>query len=434
MIPTVKQKLALNYLTDSTTSDVGYGGAAGGAKTYLGCWWLMQMGYYAPGTRYFIGRDSLKDTRGSVLKSWSKLAAQCKFTEWKYSDNSIIFNNGSEIEFLDLSFYPFKDPFYERFGSKEFTCGWIEEAGQVHALAHDVLTSRIGRWKNEEFNIKAKILSTFNPKKNWVDSKFYRPFAKGEETIDTKFIQALPGDNPHLPKDYIESLHNIKDKATRERLLFGNFDYDDDPNALISYEDIKNIWSNIFAENAEDKDHYIVADIARFGSDRAIITVWQGMTIIDYKIFDTSSTTDITNCINALRMKYSVNLSKVIVDEDGVGGGVVDQLRCKGFVNNSIPFIKNYANLKSECGYELADCIKSVYFKSDLADKEKEMIEQELGQLKTYDADKDGKLRIMPKEKIKENIGRSPDWMDVFIMRMYFPVKKRNHVNTNSWA
>jgi hypothetical protein len=55
------------------------------------------------------------------------------------------------------------------------------------------------------------------------------------------------------------------------------------------------------------------------------------------------------------------------------------------------------------------------------------MITLELGMLRTYDADKDGKLRIMPKEKIKEYIGRSPDWLDCFIMRMFWktmPVKK----------
>jgi hypothetical protein len=45
--------------------------------------------------------------------------------------------------------------------------------------------------------------------------------------------------------------------------------------------------------------------------------------------------------------------------------------------------------------------------------------------LKTYDADKDGKLRILPKEKIKGLIGRSPDWLDVFIMRMYFEISNR---------
>ena len=86
------------------------------------------MGYYAPNTKYFIGRDSLKETRESVLHTWRKLSNQIGFKEWKYNDNHIYFNNGSEIEFLDLSYYPQKDPMYERFGSKEFTAGWIEEA------------------------------------------------------------------------------------------------------------------------------------------------------------------------------------------------------------------------------------------------------------------------------------------------------------------
>ncbi|MCJ7447315.1 MAG: hypothetical protein MUO72_06480 [Bacteroidales bacterium] len=51
------------------------------------------------------------------------------------------------------------------------------------------------------------------------------------------------------------------------------------------------------------------------------------------------------------------------------------------------------------------------------------MIRKELGMLKTFESDKDGKLRILPKEKIKEHIGRSPDWLDVFIMRMWFELR-----------
>jgi hypothetical protein len=67
-----------------------------------------------------------------------------------------------------------------------------------------------------------------------------------------------------------------------------------------------------------------------------------------------------------------------------------------------------------------------------LPDREIEMIKQELGMLKTYESDKDGKLRILPKEKIKEHIGRSPDWLDVFTMRMFFEVAKI--ASTNVWV
>jgi hypothetical protein len=66
-----------------------------------------------------------------------------------------------------------------------------------------------------------------------------------------------------------------------------------------------------------------------------------------------------------------------------------------------------------------------IWIKRELPDREIEMIHQELGRLKTYKSDKDGKLRILPNEKIKEHIGCSPDWLDVFIMRMWFELQAK---------
>ena len=167
-------------------------------------------------------------------------------------------------------------------------------------------------------------------------------------------------------------------------------------------------------------DKYIIADVARFGSDKAIVTVWYGWVLWEYYIFDTSSTVLIQNCINAMRMKHQISANRCLADEDGVGGGVVDNCRIIGFMNGGRPSNSAYQNLKTECAYKLAEMIQQIYFQAEVSDEVKQRIEQELAQLKTYESDKDGKLRILPKEKIKENIGRSPDWLDVFIMRMYF--------------
>lgn len=415
---TKKQKQAIELLTDDVTDYVGYGGAAGGGKTVLGCYWLMQLGFYVPGAKFFIGRDNIKDTRASVLKTWGEVAKAYNFTAYKFNDIGIIFDNGSEVELLDLTYYPYKDPEFDRLGSKEYTAGWIEECQQTHYLAFEVVKTRIGRWMNE--NVKSKILCTFNPKKNWVDTTFYRPFSKQKELAGHRFIYALPGDNQFLPKDYVKRLYELKDEATKQRLLFGNFDYDDDPNALISYEQIRAIYNNEIKRTGKQ---FISADIARYGSDKAVIMRWDGLVVKEVLEFATSSMTDLYKSISAMRIKHGIPTSNIVVDEDGVGGGVVDMLRCSGFINNSSAVNSVYSNLKSECGYKLAEMIDLICFEAEITEQQKEFINTELGQLKTYDIDKDGKMKIMPKDKIKENIGRSPDYLDCFLMRMFFELK-----------
>jgi phage terminase large subunit len=401
---------------------VFFGGGAGGGKS----WWLCETRlvncYLYPGYKSFIAREELKRLMASTYLTWCKV---CQYhnipkSDWSLNGqyNYIEFFNGSRIDLLDVKRLP-SDPLYERFGSLEYSDGAIEETGEIDFLAYDVLKTRINRHLNKELGIRATMALTGNPKKNWTYTNFYLPSKNGTLPGDVKFIKSLYDDNPHTAKEYGLQLAGIKDKSTKERLMLGNWEYEDDPAVMIDYEKINDMFSNIYADKGHKK---IVADIARYGSDRAIITVWEGWHLIEYIIFDISSTEDIKNAINAKRINHKVQLSDIVCDEDGVGGGVVDGLRCKGFVNNSKAENSNYQNLKSECGYKLAEFAEKIYIACELPDREIEMIRQELGMLKTYDSDKDGKLRIMPKEKIKENIGRSPDWLDVFIMRMYFEV------------
>jgi phage terminase large subunit len=49
--------------------------------------------------------------------------------------------------------------------------------------------------------------------------------------------------------------------------------------------------------------------------------------------------------------------------------------------------------------------------------KMKSDIIQELEQVKQFNMDKDGKKQVMPKDKVKEVIGRSPDYSDTLMMR-----------------
>jgi len=423
-----KQMAALGKLHwEDPTKFVFYGGAAGGGKTWLGCYWLMTMCWRFPGTRWFIGRDSLKDTRESVVVTFDKVAKAYGFTQYSKNDHDICFDNGSTVVFLDLSYYPVKDPMFERFGSKEFTGGWIEEAGEVHFAAFDTLKSRIGRHMNAEYGIKPKMLITANPKKNWLYTEFWKPYKAKTLSKDYAFIRALYSDNIGLTDDYIQMLKSLKDKVKRERLLKGNFDYDDNPNSLCSFDSIQAIFGGNVPE--DDNNYYLTADIARFGSDKAIIAVWKGWSLIHVTIYDISKTTDLQAAITALRRKYKIPKDRCIADEDGVGGGVVDNCEIIGFVNNSTALDnvetgepENYYNLQSQMGYKLAEIIndRKMNIECDLTPDMRDDITTELEQLQTWKSDDDRKMRIKPKKEIKAEIGRSPDWRDVLLMRAYF--------------
>lgn len=429
--PNEKQYEAYEYLKNETTKIIFYGGGAGGGKSWLGCEWLMQCCYYLPNSRWFIGRNNLTDTRESVLVTFRKVAKAHNFQGFKYADNKIIFDNGSEILFLDLTFYPQKDPLFERLGSKEYTGGWIEEAGEVHKLAFDVLTSRVGRHLNKEYNIIGKILITANPKKNWLYYQFYEPSKNGTLDKSKAFVKALATDNTELTSDYLENLDNIQDRSLKERLRFGNWDYEDNPNSLIDFDSANNIFSNSFVEKGMK---YITADIARFGSDLCIIYVWEGLRIIERVVFKKSDITEVQSTIIALKNKHSVLQSNIIADEDGVGGGLVDNLKIKGFVNNSKATEGNYFNLKTQCAYRLAEKINDIYFEYEIGENERKKIIDELNVLESKGVDLEQKLKINTKDDMKIKIGRSPDDLDNFIMRMYFEFSKQNQkARTGAW-
>lgn len=430
-----KQEQALFILTDTETREFCYGGAAGGSKSWTGASWLLFMCLLYPNTKWFIGREELKRIRSSTLITFQKVCKEYKVpsNEWNYNgqDNYIQFKNGSRIDMLDLRHKP-SDPLYERFGSLEYTGGWIEEGGEINFGAFDVLNTRIGRHLNKELGLAPKMFVTCNPKKNWMYSHFYKPYKEELLKPIQKFLQAFVQDNPFIDKLYIEQLQNTKDKAKKERLLNGNWEYDDNPYKLCIYDKILDLFRNDHLTKKPQK--YITADVARFGSDLAVIGVWDDWELIEIHEFEISKTTEIQNCIKALQKKYSIPKSNCIADADGVGGGVVDNLDIIGFHNNGRPFDEDlgdekdtpkYKNAQTQLLVYLAEKIVNknlMFISAELSEEQKERIKEELDTIEqdpNYDV-----ITLVNKATIKENIGRSPDYRDMILMRAYFDFNK----------
>lgn len=436
MILTVKQTKALDYLEDDVTEEVYYGGAAGGGKSDLLCYFQIKRRLKYPETRGLLGRAVLKTLKDTTLQTFFDRAKKEGVIRGKHFDltssqdkeypNCIVFQNRSIIYLRDLFSYP-SDPDFDELGSLEITDACIDEAPQISEKAKNIVKSRI-RYKLNEYGLIPKMLMCGNPSKNWPYNEFYRPWVSGELRKDRQFVQALPGDNPYLPQAYIKSLEGL-DKNSRERLLLGNWEYDNDPAALISYDKILDAFSNDYCSNG---DNFITCDVARFGNDKTVIGVWSGFRVQLFK-YSGLSVSQTAGEIKKLQNIYKVSKSNTIADEDGVGGGVVDILGCRGFVNNSRPLPnpvtredENYNNLKSQCYFRLAERINNGGLFIDCQDIEiKALIIQELEQVKQYNMDKDGKRQIIPKEKVKEILGRSPDFADTLMMREYFELKPK---------
>ena len=180
----------------------------------------------------------------------------------------------------------------------------------------------------------------------------------------------------------------------------------------------------MFEQKGVNGEKYITCDVARFGSDRTVIMVWEGLHITYIRTLLKSAVNDVVDEVRQLQQEHQINLRNIIVDEDGVGGGVKDYLRCQGFVNNARPIKKeNYQNLKTQCYYKLADLINKGQIGITCNDVNvKNNIIEECEQIRTKDADKDNKLQIIPKDTIKDILGRSPDYADALAMRMYYEV------------
>src|SRR3990167_3578323 len=448
-----KQTEAWNLFESSDITELGYGGAAGGGKTRLGWYLVIATCEQYPGYRWAVGRKELKTLKTTTLAElwviFKELGYQEK-TDYTYDGqlNILKFANGSEVLMLDTAHSP-QDPEVTRFGSLPLTSAWLDESNETPEKEKSILKSRVGR--NNLFNgveVKGFWLETFNPNKGHVYRDYYKPWKEKTMPSYRAFVPALAGDNPYLSKAYMLGLER-SDKVTKQRLLLGNFEYDSDENKLILYDAIIDLTTNTIHGK---KDKYLINDIARFGGDKIVLGEFEGLSLVGLTV-NTYRDIDTTKEDIRQRSKDSqIPFSQILSDEDGVGGGVVDGLRgTKGFMGGSTPLeiwdrlkgkkvSANFINLRSQCYFKLAEmitnhlmAIKLRYFKTNIEGYTEQRaiadLQEELDVVKQ--ANQSGqsmKLAIIPKSEVKEAIGRSPDFSDIMMMRMYYQIVEESRI------
>ena len=61
----------------------------------------------------------------------------------------------------------------------------------------------------------------------------------------------------------------------------------------------------------------------------------------------------------------------------------------------------------------------------------REEITKELEYVQQDDIDNEGKKSILSKDKVRDLLGRSPDYADMLMMRMYFVIKENANFEVN---
>lgn len=423
-----KQEEVAKLWVDKTTIDIAYGGSKGSGKSFLGVNLIFGDALIYPGTHYFIARKELNDlrkhTRTSIKEVLDGWRLDSRYYKFNGQDNFYELYNGSKVFLFEAAYKP-ADPDFERFGSIQMTRGWIEEAGELHPKAKQMLQATIGRWKNDEYNLPPKLLLTLNPSKNFIYEDYY--LAKRENRLPPwrKFISALPDDNKKLPVDYIPNLLKILDYRDAQRLVYGIWEYDDNPYSMYGYDDICNLFTNSFVKKTGPR--YLTADIAYLGADLFVIMIWHGFVVEKVIAIDKIDETTIGNKLKEIAEEHKIPWSNIVYDADGLRKFTANSLSkltaAKPFVNNSKPLKDDqYKNLKTECAFALKDKMQNNEMLIQCPDFKKQIMAN-LEQINREPTDDEMKIKLESKTKLKERTGWSPDFFDALLMRFIFELK-----------
>lgn len=419
-----KQQETLAYLRDSTTTEVLCSGSSGSAKSYACCYYVLTMSMMHPGFRTALIRTNINLAHTTTMETFKAVVKMCGYTEDIYkfdsTTNTYNFQNGSII-YLISGELTNNDRIsnLSRAGGVEISCLYIEEANGVDKLVFDIYKTRLRHvpdsLKDKDFMFKT--ICCTNPDVNsWLYEYFWLKHENNTLPDNIKVVHSTVEDNPFVPIAYKNNLKAMTG-IQRARLYEGRWVGQND-NALINQTKLDLIYSP--TSTTDLTATHISFDVARFGQDSTVIIVWSDSKIIEIISHKNKSTTETARIITDLANSYGIPSFRIAGDEDGVGGGIIDMVRCIGIHNGSAAKNKeNYYNLKTQLYYYLADDIDNFGILCELDESTLTRIKQELGAVNAF-SDGVGKLKISDKKEIKSKLGFSPDFSDAIAYGYYF--------------
>lgn len=320
-----RQMAAWEALDDASVKRVLYGGAKGGGKSVFGCRYMLVYALRViedfglkrqrfPIPLGFMGRQVGRDFRTTTLETW-KREVPGRFYTIREHNSEIIILGAVKYDYGGLD----RSDAVNKFNSAEYGILFIDQAEEVTRDDIGVLRGALRRTIDGR-PVPYKEIYTANPRVCWLKKEFIEAPAP-----DSRFIRALPADNPWLPPGYVEQLRDAFSHRPDLVRAYVEGDWD----AMSEFDQIfLERWIQA-AEHIQllqgSVKQLLTCDPARFGDDETAIYQMENTRIVDAVFFGQKPTTYTSSKLAI--MSRAANDCTVVVDGVGVGGGVADELR-----------------------------------------------------------------------------------------------------------
>lgn len=205
---------------------IGYGGAVRGGKSYNMIGGAVLFHKLFPMSRSVIIREDFERLKKNTFPTCEKVIPKNFVRKFNAGSFEWIFKNGSSMRFMGEN-YP-QDPQQDRFNGLEFNLAILDQCEELQRVTFDKVLERAGSYFVPKGfkQPPSLVMFTVNPTDTWVRELVYEKWKANKLPDKWKFIEAKITDNPHVPKEYMESLLELKkiNPVKYERFVNGDWD------------------------------------------------------------------------------------------------------------------------------------------------------------------------------------------------------------------
>jgi hypothetical protein len=356
-----------------------------------------------PDNNGVIVRKNFTDLRDSTVSDFERYTGLKLNTDKDVilpNKSKIMFRHGTELDLL-----------------KNVNLGWfmLEQAEEFESEEQfEFLRGRLRR-SNIPFHTGFIIANTLGH--NWI----WKMWKNNPASEDYELVEATSFDNKDiLPPATIKDWERMKEESPHHyaRYVMNSWEDLEEEDNLIPYEFINNS-KNLGFMPMSDGGIVVGVDIARFGDDETVFTAIQKCSPTHWKqIFQEHyNHRDLMQTAGRAKdLKEQYNAEYLVIDDDGLGGGVADRL-----TEQDIPVVRfkasekavrdGFWNKRIEQFWKVRELLRQGYLELYNDDE----LHQQLSSLK-YKFKSNGLKILESKDEAKKRGIKSPDRADALMM------------------